>query len=70
MRSSPVINSSMELSPKRSCLNASSSENYITEDETEITVEQAIERFEKVTGRRREKIRKIEIQPKSINEST
>ena len=56
LRSSPnKINSSMELSPKRCCLNASSSENYITNDETEITVEKAIEMFEKVTGRCKKK---------------
>ena len=55
MRSSPTINSSMELSAKRNCLNVNSSENYVTENESELNVEKVIKRFEKVSGRHKNK---------------
>ena len=59
MRSTPNMSSSMELSPKRNCLHASSSENYVTdEDETNINMEKMIEKLEKKAGRRKKKGKK------------
>ena len=59
MRSMPNMSSSMELSPKRNCLHASSSENYVTdEEETAINVEKMIRKLEKGEGRRKKKGKK------------